>query len=91
VSFARLDPAKSVKLESVNGGIVLTLPAGAGADVEASTVNGGIGGDTDLAVKSNFPLGHEVKGKLGGGGSRIKIETVNGGIQIRRGSQSSVE
>lgn len=91
VSFTQWNPAKSVKLDSVNGGITLMLPPDADAELEAETLNGGISADGELTVKHNFPVGHEVKGQLGKGGGRIKVNTVNGGIQIQRARKSSGE
>lgn len=75
---------KPVKLKSVNGRAALTLPADANADVKAESLNGGIRTDFDLALKKNWPIGKDLKGKIGAGGSNIDIETVNGGIEIRR-------
>ncbi len=75
---------KPVSLESVNGGVTITLPPEANADVSASTVNGGISSEFSLAVKRHFPIGQNLDGKLGDGGPSIKISTVNGGIQFDR-------
>jgi len=83
-AFDQLEGVKSVALKTVNGKVELTLPANADADVSAHTVNGGIHTDHDLTVKKNWPLGSELRGKLGKGGTRVKAETVNGTIQIRR-------
>jgi hypothetical protein len=83
-AFDRIEGVKSVALKTVNGKVELTLPANADADVSANTVNGSIHTDHDLTVKKNWPLGSELHGKLGKGGTRIKAETVNGAIQIRR-------
>jgi len=83
-TFDHLQAVKSVALKTVNGAVKLTLPADADADVSVNTVNGSIHTDHDLTVKKNWPLGSELHGKLGKGGTRIKAETVNGTIQIRR-------
>jgi DUF4097 and DUF4098 domain-containing protein YvlB len=81
-NFARL--MKPVSLHSVNGGVTIALPSDANADVSAGTVNGGISSAFSLAVKSHFPIGQNLDGKLGEGGPAIKISTVNGGIHFDR-------
>jgi len=84
----------SVELSSVNGRLELTLPSDAKAEVEASTVSGGIDNDFGLHVNHHRWVGHDLRAELGGGGTRIKLENVNGHIEIRRAndgrSQSTV-
>ena len=80
-AFVSLAQVKSVSASTVNGAVELDLPAGANADLSASTVNGGISGD--VPVKKNWPVGAEVKTRLGEGGAQIHLSTVNGGVRIR--------
>jgi len=82
---------EKVLLKSVNGSVTLALPAGANADVSASTVNGGISSDFSLPVKKNFPAGSNVDGKLGNGGPPIHMSSVNGGIRITKGGAAETE
>jgi hypothetical protein len=79
--FDKLDG--SVSLKTVNGHVELTLPSNVNADVSGSTVNGGIHGDPGLTVKKNWPVGSELHGTLGKGGTPVKTETVNGGIRVK--------
>jgi hypothetical protein len=72
-----------IELSSVNGGIDLTLPSDAKAELEASTVSGGIEDDFGLHVRHHRFVGHDLRGELGGGGTRIRISNVNGRIEIR--------
>ena len=72
-----------IELSSVNGGVELTLPSDAKAELEASTVSGGIDNDFGLRVINHHWVGHELRGELGGGGTRIKLSNVNGHIEIR--------
>jgi len=72
-----------VELESVNGSIELTLPSDVNAELEASTVSGGIDDDFGLRVNHHRWVGHELRGELGSGRTRIKLENVNGRIEIR--------
>jgi Putative adhesin len=72
-----------VELSSVNGSIELILPSDAKAELEASTVSGGIDDDFGLHVRHHRFVGHDLRGELGGGGTRIRLSNVNGRIEIR--------
>ena len=71
------------KFTTVNGGVTLRLPAAVNADVRLSTVSGGIQSDFPLQV-SNDPGPKHAEGVLGGGGQRLDVTTVNGGITLLR-------
>jgi len=77
VSLAQV---QSVSASTVNGAVELDLPAQANADLAAHTVNGRISGDVE--VKQNWPHRREVKTRLGQGGAKINLGTVNGGVRI---------
>jgi DUF4097 and DUF4098 domain-containing protein YvlB len=72
----------SVELNSVNGSLDLTIPSDSKAEVEASTVSGGISNDFGLHVNHHQFVGHDLRGELGTGGTHIKLDNVNGGIEI---------
>jgi hypothetical protein len=80
--FDRLSDSP-VELSSVNGSVELTLPSDAKANLEASTISGGIENDFGLGVRHHRFVGHDLRGELGGGGSRIHVSNVNGRIEIR--------
>ena len=73
-----------IELSSVNGSVELTLPSDVKAELEASTVSGGISNDFGLHILNHHWVGHELKAELGGGGTRITLSNVNGKIDIRR-------
>lgn len=73
---------KSVKLDSVNGSVDLTIPSDSNAEIEASTVSGGISNDFGLHVNNHQWVGHDLRGELGTGGTHIKLNNVNGHISI---------
>ncbi|MGC2489363.1 MAG: hypothetical protein WA412_11845, partial [Candidatus Sulfotelmatobacter sp.] len=52
----------------------------------ASTVSGGIDNDFGLHVNHHRVAGHDLRGELGTGGPRIKLENVNGRIEIHHAS-----
>ena len=85
---ARFDelPGSSVELKSVNGSLALTIPSDSKAQIEASTISGGIENDFGLHVNHHRFVGHDLRGELGNGGARIKLENVNGRIDIRHAS-----
>jgi hypothetical protein len=72
-----------IELSSVNGSIELTIPSDARAEIEASTISGGIDDDFGLHVRNHRYVGHDLRGELGGGGTRIRLSNVNGHIEIR--------
>ncbi len=82
-TFTRLDEAKPVSLNSVNGSILLVIPSDANAQVRAGTVHGGISNDFGLPVIHGEYVGHEVYGQIGTSGARIKLGNVNGSITIK--------
>ncbi|MBA3916613.1 MAG: hypothetical protein H0X25_22760 [Acidobacteriales bacterium] len=87
--FDRLD-SSSIDLSSVNGSMRVTLPSNANANIEASTIHGGVENDFGMPVDSHW-FSHTLHSQLGSGGPHIKLENVNGRIQILRadGSQAT--
>lgn len=80
--FSQLS-GQSVELNSVNGPVDLTIPSDSNAEIEANTVSGGIDNDFGLHVNRHQFVGHDLRGELGKGGTRIKVSDVNGGVAIR--------
>lgn len=81
-TFSRLDEAKPISLNSVNGSVSIIIPSDANAQLRAGTVHGGITNDFGLPVIDGEYVGHELSGQLGAGGTRIKLSNVNGRIRI---------
>ena len=84
LSFDKMDDGQSVDLESVNGAIVIRLPSKSNAHVNAETVNGNISNEFDLTVEKGEWVGSSCEGRVGSGGARIALETVNGSIEIKK-------
>jgi DUF4097 and DUF4098 domain-containing protein YvlB len=75
-----------ISFETVNGNITLTLPGATQASVVAETMNGALNSDFSLTVKGKFRAGmRKLEGDIGGGGSEISLETVNGSIRLKKG------
>ena len=71
-----------VKAETVNGGISVFVPKDAKADISAHVVNGGLStGDLAVAVVGAQSR-RRLEGKLNGGGPKIDLGAVNGGIHL---------
>jgi len=85
--FDRLGTS-SIELASVNGSVLLTMPSDTKAELEASTVHGGISNDFGLRVRNHRIVGHDLHGELAGGGTRIKLSNVNGTIEIHHASDN---
>jgi hypothetical protein len=75
----------TLSFETVNGQISVRLPATVGAEVEAETVNGGLTSDFPLTMQPGRSWGpRRMEGTIGRGGGRLSLETVNGGIELKR-------
>ncbi len=82
IEFASLPSTGTFDVKSVNGGVTLTLPKEARADVTARCVNGGISvSGLELQLEGEQSR-RRVAGKLNGGGARVTAETTNGGVRI---------
>lgn len=81
--LGRADWEGTLKLKTVNGGIELALPEGTNADVKAKTVNGDIETDFPLKVTGKIAK-RSIEGTIGSGGRLLEMETVNGGIELRK-------
>jgi hypothetical protein len=83
VVFDSVPNGRRHELGTVNGGIELTLPEDTPGRLEASTVNGSI--DCELPLEVETKKKRRLEGRLGRGDGSFHLETVNGGIDVRRG------
>ena len=82
-AFAKCDGEQSVKTETVNGRVTISLPESSDVQITADTLNGGINGrDFGLQTDKGF-VGSDLNGKIGSGSARLNIDTVNGSIKIK--------
>ena len=81
LEMRRLDDGEPVVLETINGTILLALPAGSNAELDVRTINGDFRSELPLSLQGASPL-QAFRGQIGQGGSRIQIRTVNGGIRV---------
>jgi hypothetical protein len=71
-----------MNLETVNGSVLLGLPAGAKADLKVLSMNGDVYSELPVPRISGALTPHAFKAKLGNGGGEISVRTVNGGIRL---------
>ena len=72
--------SKSMKFETTNGSISLTVPPSFAANIDAETTNGSI--RTDLPVTTKSFSRRELRGTLNGGGASLELNTTNGSIEV---------
>ncbi len=82
ITFANLDNTDKIKLESVNGDIVVRIPSDANVEVSADTVSGRITNDFGLKVHKGRYVGSDMRGVLGDGSISLSMENVNGKISL---------
>ena len=78
--FQRIRKCNPISLSSVNGPIRVSLPSGAGANVSARNLSGGIAADFGRSWRA--PSGHRLEAAVNGGGTQIRVHNVNGGISF---------
>jgi len=83
VSMGKADWTDTLKIDSVNGSIHLSLPSDLNADIRFSSVNGRLESDFPLTVEGSLG-GHKVSGRIGSGGRELRVSTVNGSVELRR-------
>ena len=72
-----------LEAETVNGAIAIELNRRSAFDAEGRTINGSVDNDFGLEVQRQL-IGSSFSGKVNGGGHRVKVETVNGSIDISK-------
>lgn len=73
----------TLEFETVNGSLTIHLPDGVNTEVQAETVNGSISTDFPITIHGHIKKSN-LRGTIGSGGRTLKLETVNGSIQLRR-------
>ena len=81
--LGRADWQDTLEFSTVNGSIQLTLPPDLNSEVRAQTVNGDISTEFPLTVTGRISR-RRLEGTIGAGGRTLSLETVNGGITLKR-------
>jgi len=84
LQLKRLPQGDPIHLATVNGSVVLSLPAGADAEINVANRNGDFHSDFPLRTLNAYDS-RRFRGRLGNGGGDISMSTVNGGIRLVQG------
>lgn len=84
------DYRRPMSLVTISGDIDVTFGGGANADLRMKTLTGEVYTDLQIDLANSKPgmkriMGMNAQGKLGEGGSLIKMETISGSIYLRKG------
>ncbi|MEP7038306.1 MAG: DUF4097 family beta strand repeat-containing protein, partial [Acidobacteriota bacterium] len=82
--FDQLQTTSKISLDTVNGTVNLSIPSDANATVKADTVNGSINNDFGLPIRKGKYVGSDLYGRIGSGDVQIKLNSVNGGLSVKR-------
>jgi hypothetical protein len=77
-----------VELKTVNGSITAVLPPDINADLDASTVSGRVSTDLPIQLVGRVTP-RAVRARIGKGGRRLALSTVNGSIEIMQHEQDA--
>jgi DUF4097 and DUF4098 domain-containing protein YvlB len=77
-----VDPVGEVQIEAGSGGVTLRLPASLGATLDIETGSGGIA--SDFEVKVQHMERRALRGTVGDGRGRVKIESGSGTVRLLR-------
>jgi hypothetical protein len=80
----RIDGSEDMSFSTVNGSVIAEFVGDVNADVELSTVNGSLRTDFQITLTGRLDPKH-LRAHIGGaGGPRIRLNTVNGSVELRR-------
>ena len=71
-----------MNVETVNGGVKMTVPANYSAHLETGTTNGNT--EVDFPVPVQGRVTKDMSVNLGNGGATVRAITTNGGVKIQR-------
>jgi hypothetical protein len=74
-----------LEYSTVNGSIEIEVPANLDADVDMRTVNGSLTADFPITLQGRVNP-RRIRATIGKGGRRLRLETVNGSVELRKAS-----
>ena len=87
VSFeGALDRAGRYDFSTLSGRVLVDLPTGSGAEIEASTFSGRLRMPEGVTTESNRRR-NRMSGKLGVGGATLNLESFSGSVEVRVGGR----
>lgn len=82
VQLTLRESPNDIHIESGSGGVTLGLPASLSAQVEIDAGSGGV--DSDFPLRADRFERHHLRGTIGDGRGRIRIETGSGSVKLRK-------
>ena len=86
LAMRRPEPRSAMQLSTVNGSILILLPAEFRAYVDARTTNGSVGSDLPMQVEGRRSRSRLI-GSLNGGTTRLTARSTNGSIWLKTAAQ----
>jgi DUF4097 and DUF4098 domain-containing protein YvlB len=81
IRLGRVSGHRTIRLDSVNGSIHVSLSPTSSVNLQATSASGGLSNQFGwIAQKKNYESGRKLQGKLGTGEATVEIEEVNGSI-----------
>ncbi|MEA5666436.1 hypothetical protein ATCM_10380 [Stenotrophomonas sp. ATCM1_4] len=87
VRSAGLAPGGRINLQTVSGGVSLTLPARTSAQLKANSFSGSIQSDVGTVERPQYGPGRSLETRLGGGDGDISISSHSGSVRVRLGDR----
>jgi hypothetical protein len=81
IGFTRIDPDNASSMESLNGDLILGLPAGIGVTTHLDTSRGEIYSDFEVEVRETESV---IVADINGGGPTVRMKSLHGDINIRK-------
>ena len=81
LELAHVHGVSGTVAETTNGSVILAVPTNTQANLEALCLNGNFQSELPFAMEGSLKP-REIHGKLGHGGSPIKLHTINGAIRV---------
>lgn len=81
--MGRISTTEDLTYSTVNGNVLVEFGDELDAEIEMSTVNGGFETNFPLTVRGRINPRH-IRATVGSGGSRVKLSTVNGNVELRK-------
>jgi DUF4097 and DUF4098 domain-containing protein YvlB len=85
VTMTELRANEDMSFSTGSGGVRVTLPAGYNGELDATTGNGELRSDFELKVQGRLNPRH-IRATIGEGGSRLRLTTGNGRLEVRKGT-----
>jgi len=82
--LGRIDPDGDMRFETVNGTVIVEFDGEFGGDVDLQTVNGSLNTNFEMTISGRLDPKH-LRAHIGKpGGPRLRLETVNGNVELRK-------